>query len=171
MCKKRCSFWLMANKLLNCRLSFVLTIIESTIKFITFFGSGALGRLNIRVETFLLFVQTRQKKRSLKLAGYILRIRLSALFRFYDNLQLHDRPGGREGKVVIFTMIVIAWSGFNPHPGYVVASLHKTLYNGYFCFDGSEQTAKSVNKNSKKSTIESLETHNQVWIVQTRTIL
>ena len=31
--------------------------------------------------------------------------------------------GAQEGKGVVFTTNLIAWSGFNPHPGYVVAFL------------------------------------------------
>ena len=37
------------------------------------------------------------------------------------------------GKGVVFTTILIAWSGFNPHPGHVVASLDKTLYDNFLC--------------------------------------
>ena len=37
------------------------------------------------------------------------------------------------GKSVISTTPLIAWSGFNPHPGNIVASLHKTLNNDCFC--------------------------------------
>ena len=40
---------------------------------------------------------------------------------------------GRKGKDVILTMTLIKWSGFNLHPGHVVASLDKTLDDDYLC--------------------------------------
>ena len=46
---------------------------------------------------------------------------------------LHCRQHGRMGKGIIFTMTLIKWSGFNPHPGHVVASLDKTRYDDYLC--------------------------------------
>ena len=35
------------------------------------------------------------------------------------------------GKVVVLTTTLITKSGFNPHPGYVVASLDETRYGNY----------------------------------------
>ena len=35
---------------------------------------------------------------------------------------------GRMGKGVISTTILIAWSGFNSHPGNIIASMDKTLH-------------------------------------------
>ena len=43
------------------------------------------------------------------------------------------RQRGRMGKGVVFTTTLIEWSGFNPHPSHVVASLDKTLYDDYLC--------------------------------------
>ena len=43
------------------------------------------------------------------------------------------RQRSREGKVVVFTTTPIALSGFSLHPGHVVASLDKTLYNDCLC--------------------------------------
>ena len=40
---------------------------------------------------------------------------------------------GREGKSVVFTTLM-ARSGFNPHPGYVAASLEKAIYNVIFAW-------------------------------------
>ena len=40
---------------------------------------------------------------------------------------------GLTGKGVVFTTTVCAWSGFNAHPGRVVAFLDKTLYDDYLC--------------------------------------
>ena len=37
------------------------------------------------------------------------------------------------GKSVISTTLLIAWSGFNPHPDNIVASLHKMLNNDCLC--------------------------------------
>ena len=56
----------------------------------------------------------------------------------------------REGKGVVFTTTLIKWSGFNPHPGHVAATLDETLCDDYYlCF---EQAANSGDNNSKKST-------------------
>ena len=46
---------------------------------------------------------------------------------------------GRMGKGVVFTTTLIEWSGFNPHPGYAVASLGKTLYDDYLCLVASNK--------------------------------
>ena len=46
---------------------------------------------------------------------------------------------GRMGKGVVFTTTLIEWSGFNPHPGQVVASLDKTLYDDYLCLVASNK--------------------------------
>ena len=43
------------------------------------------------------------------------------------------------GKGVVFTTILIEWSGFNPHPGHVVAFLDKTLYDDYLCLVASNK--------------------------------
>ena len=59
---------------------------------------------------------------------------------------------GRMSNGVVFTTTLIEWSGFNPHPVHVVASLDKTLYDDYLLLGGFEQAAKAVDKNSKKST-------------------
>ena len=37
------------------------------------------------------------------------------------------RMGSREGKSVVFTTTLFAWSGFNPHPGRVAAFLNTVL--------------------------------------------
>ena len=39
----------------------------------------------------------------------------------------------RMGRGVIFMASLIAWSGFNPHPGHVFVSLDKMLYDNYLC--------------------------------------
>ena len=36
-------------------------------------------------------------------------------------------------KASFLTTTLIEWSGFNPHPGHVVACLDKTLYDDYLC--------------------------------------
>ena len=46
---------------------------------------------------------------------------------------IYCRQCGLEGKDVVFTTSLIAWSGFNPRPGHVVASLEKTLYDCCLC--------------------------------------
>ena len=46
---------------------------------------------------------------------------------------------GRMGKGVVFTTTLIKWSGFNPHPGHIVASLDKTLYDDYLCLVASNK--------------------------------
>ena len=46
---------------------------------------------------------------------------------------------GREGKGVVFMTILIEWFGFNLHPGHVVASLDKTLYDDYLCLVASNK--------------------------------
>ena len=58
----------------------------------------------------------------------------------------------------------LQWSGFNPHPGYVVASLDKMLYDDYLCF-----VASNKDKNSKEihRNIGSLITPKQVGIPPT----
>ena len=38
-----------------------------------------------------------------------------------------------------FTTTLIEWSWFNPHPGHVVASLDRTLYNDYLCLVASNK--------------------------------
>ena len=68
----------------------------------------------------------------------------------------HCRQRGRENEVVIFTTILIVWPAFNPHPGHVIASLHKTLNDDYLCFGGartsskfSEQELEEISKNTE----------------------
>ena len=43
------------------------------------------------------------------------------------------------GKGIVFTTTLIELSGFNPHPGHVVASLDKTLYDDYLCLVASNK--------------------------------
>ena len=43
------------------------------------------------------------------------------------------------GKGVVLGTTLIAWSGFNPHPGHVVASLDKMLYDDYLCLVASNK--------------------------------
>ena len=40
---------------------------------------------------------------------------------------------------VVFTTTLIARSGFDPHPGHVVASLDKALYDDYLCLVNSNK--------------------------------
>ena len=67
---------------------------------------------------------------------------------------------GRGGKGVVFTTILITWSGFNTHHGHVIAFLDKTLYNDCFCLVASDkfngQKFAKIQRN-----IESLETPKQ----------
>ena len=35
--------------------------------------------------------------------------------------------------IVVFMTTLVEWPRFNPHPGHVVASLDKTLYEDYLC--------------------------------------
>ena len=59
---------------------------------------------------------------------------------FYKNRFLSfSRQRGRMSKGVVFTTTLIEWSGFNPHPGHVVASLDKTLYDDYLCLVASNK--------------------------------
>ena len=41
------------------------------------------------------------------------------------------RKLGQEAKGTDFTTTLIAWSGFNLHPGQVAAALYKTLYDDF----------------------------------------
>ena len=50
-----------------------------------------------------------------------------------------SRQRGRTSKGVVFTTTLIEWSGFNPHPGHVVTSLDKTLYDDYLCLVASNK--------------------------------
>ena len=70
-----------------------------------------------------------------------------------------SRQRGRMGKYVVFTTTLIEWSGFNPHPGHVVASLDKTLYDDYLCLVAS--------KSSKFSGQEFKETHRNIGSSET----
>ena len=58
---------------------------------------------------------------------------------------------GREDNGVVFTMTLIAWSGFNPHPAQVVASLDKTLYNDFIYAWWFRTSIKLSGQESKKS--------------------
>ena len=49
------------------------------------------------------------------------------------------RQCDREGKSIVFTMNMIAWSRFNLQSVQVVASLDSTLYFDYFCFVASNK--------------------------------
>ena len=49
------------------------------------------------------------------------------------------RQRGRMDKGVVFTTTLIEWSGLNPHPSHVVASLDKTLYEDYLCLVASNK--------------------------------
>ena len=51
----------------------------------------------------------------------------------------NSRQRGRMGKGVVFTTTLIEWSGFNPHPGHVVASLDKTLNDNYLSLVASNK--------------------------------
>ena len=46
-----------------------------------------------------------------------------------------SRQCDRDGKGVVFTTTIIVWSGFNLHPGNVVAFLDKTFYDDYLCLE------------------------------------
>ena len=43
-------------------------------------------------------------------------------------------------KGVVFTMTLVARSGFNPQPGYNVAFFDKTLCNDYLCLVASNKS-------------------------------
>ena len=47
---------------------------------------------------------------------------------------------------LLFRQLLIAWSGFNPHPDHVVAFLDKMLYDDYRCRGGFER-AENLTKN------------------------
>ena len=49
------------------------------------------------------------------------------------------RQRGRMGTGVVFMVTLIKWSGFNPHPGHVVAYLDKMLYDDYLCLVASNK--------------------------------
>ena len=49
------------------------------------------------------------------------------------------RQRGREEKSVVFTTTLIESCEFNPHPGHVVASLDKMLYDDYLCLVASNK--------------------------------
>ena len=59
-------------------------------------------------------------------------------FRCQTDVKQH-RQRGRKGKGVVFTMTPLARSGFNSHPGYVVASLNEALYDDYLCLVASNK--------------------------------
>ena len=50
-----------------------------------------------------------------------------------------NRQHGLEDRAIVVTTTLIEWSWFNPHPGHIVASLHKTLYNDYLCLVASNK--------------------------------
>ena len=64
-------------------------------------------------------------------------------------LRRFSRQRCKKGKGTVFTTALVAWLGFNQYPGYIAASLDKTLYDDYLCLVAS---ANSMDKNSKKST-------------------
>ena len=73
---------------------------------------------------------------------------------------------GRKGKGAVFTTTLIAWSRFNPHPGHVVVSLDKTLYDHYLCLAASnkqqiymERSQTSIGKPGKWSTLKRVRIH------------
>ena len=73
------------------------------------------------------------------------------------------------GKGVIFTTTLIALSGFNPHPGHVVAFLDKTLYDDYLCLVASnKQQIQGIRFLRIHRNIGSSETPEQVRIPQSR---
>ena len=46
---------------------------------------------------------------------------------------------GQERKDIVFTTILIEWSGFNLHPAHVFAFLEKTFYDDYLCLVASNK--------------------------------
>ena len=81
----------------------------------------------------------------------------------------NSRQRGRMGKGVVFTTTLIEWSGFNPHPGHVVVSLDKTLYDDYLCSVASNKQQiqwTRIRKNPQEH-IGSSETPKQVRIPPT----
>ena len=64
--------------------------------------------------------------------------KMSYLNQMYEKKAI-CRQRGRMGKGVGFTTTMIEWSGFNPHPSDVVASLDKTLYDDYLCLVASNK--------------------------------
>ena len=59
-------------------------------------------------------------------------------YHFYTKTE-NSRQRGRMGKGVVLTTTLIEWPMFNPHPGHVVASLDKTLYDDYLCLVASNK--------------------------------
>ena len=64
---------------------------------------------------------------------------IQLLHAFFLLLSLNSRQRGQIGKGVVFTMTLIEWSGFNPHPSHTVGSLDKTLYDDYLCLVASNK--------------------------------
>ena len=53
--------------------------------------------------------------------------------------QTIGRQRDQEGKNVVFTTATNAWSGLNPHSGFIVTSLDRTLYDDYLCLVASNK--------------------------------
>ena len=67
---------------------------------------------------------------------------MSSLWKVYSIYWATHRQRGRKGKGVVFansTTTLIARSRFDPHPGHVIASLDKTLYDHYLCLVASNK--------------------------------
>ena len=81
-----------------------------------------------------------------------------------DSLPVYadSRQRSREGKVVVFKTTLIAWSRFNPHPGHVVASLDKTIYDDYLCLIASNISGQEFEEIYRS--IGSLKTSKQLRI-------
>ena len=63
------------------------------------------------------------------------------------------RGQGRPGGLHLWCLHLIMMIEFNPHPGHVVASLDKTLYDNYLCLVASNKqqiyVGRSQNANRK----------------------
>ena len=90
-------------------------------------------------------------KRLLK--AFCLRHLAEALYSVQDfcssPILIESRQCGREVKGVVFTTTLIVSSRFNSHPGYVVVSLDKALYDDY----PSLGLEKAVNLHGKKTNV------------------
>ena len=77
---------------------------------------------------------------------------------FTLELYTNDHQLDREGKDFVFTTTLIAPSGFNPYPSYVVASLNKTLCDDYLFDQAANLGHNKYSENSAGNFVGSQET-------------
>ena len=129
-------FWFTSVQFRNVRKAFLLTlrrkIIANILRFLGWRESKLVRRNSKKLPKLFYHGFT---------VKFIKQKRLNALLKLLEGpsqcklfqqwLCTIGRQRGQMGKGVVFTTTLIKWSGFNPHPGHVVASLDKTLYDDY----------------------------------------